>query len=125
MKAVALLAAGLLLVALGASAQMTPVWVSLQPSAGFINCAPTTTMAGASVPLSGLSLVEVSAETDTKISFWNYNGSSWAKINPRWGNAAGDTMIVIPAGTVKAFRFGSPYVKAIYLTSGVANFCGE
>lgn len=114
-----------LAIASASLAQQAPLWVANAPAVGFVNCAPTTTLAGGAVPLGGLSLVQITADTDTRVSFWNYNGASWQKLSPRWGHAATDSTVFIAAGTTETYWFGSPYLKAIYLTSGTAYFKGE
>jgi len=89
---------GLLVMAGSSFAQNSPRWVSNAPDPGFVNCAPQTTLAGAARPLKGLSMLQVSADTETKVSFWGTNGSTWVKLAPIWGDAASDTVVVIPAG---------------------------
>lgn len=116
---------GLLLMAGSAFAQNSPRWVSNAPDVGFVNCAPETTLAGAARPLKGLSMLQVSADTETRVSFWGTSGSTWVKLAPIWGDAASDTVVVIPAGSTQSFWFPSPHLKGVYLTSGIANFSGE
>lgn len=122
---VAVFVLGLLVIAGSSFAQNSPRWVANAPDAGFIDCAPDSTQAGAPRELKGLSMCQVSADTETKVSFWGMNGSAWVKLAPIWGHANSDTMVVVPAGSTQSFWFPSPHLKAIYLTTGIANFSGE
>ncbi len=105
-----------------AQAATYPMWVANEPGTGFVSCQRDSIDDGVV-----LSMLEVTASSDLSMSFWTFDagGDSLKLISPIWGEAASDTVVTVPAGVTKTFKFNYPRLSGIYVSEGDGYFLGS
>lgn len=120
MKSILMALVALLLCIAVATAATYPVWVvNSAPATGFVKCYKTTVL---DRRLSTIELTTSSAAVS--FSVWNYDPNrspAWKKLAPLWGRVAGDTLIIVPPNTTKAWTFPER-VDGIYKFAGTGGY---